>query len=163
MEIIADPSVLLKLENAGAISGLTELFGEPHWVIAPADMRKIKRGKGGRGIAKIASMLALGTKLLGKMERKLIEKIVRRKSLLSKGEIEAIAIAKSRGLLYVTNEDAAREACREMGVNYMTLPMLLKALWAKKILGKREVREIIERMENGSRIKFQKRELILGE
>ena len=85
---------------------------------------------------------------LGKKEYLLMKKIRGKNShLLSKIEIQNIAIAKANNYILLTDEPAVKKVCGDLGVSCFTLPMLLKAFWAKKIISKKQVWEIMQAME----------------
>ena len=46
-----------------------------------------------------------------------------------------------------TNDAHLKKACSEHDVRYMSMPMLLKTLWAKKLIGRNDVVEIIRKIE----------------
>ena len=150
MEIVLEGRFLSRLEAMDALKKVRELFGDPHFVIAPAAFRKFKwEGH------------SIGTKKLGKRDRKVIA-LLRKKTLLSREERQAIAIARERGLLFLTDEPQVAGVLRKLGISFMSLPMLLKALWAKKIATKKEVAEMMERLERASPVRIANKEMILG-
>jgi len=63
---------------------------------------------------------------------------------LGKGEAEAISIAKSRKLLFATNDKVAQKVAKENSVKVISLQAILKACWKKKILPKEQVLNLIE-------------------
>ncbi|MFH0972195.1 MAG: hypothetical protein V1835_06560 [Candidatus Micrarchaeota archaeon] len=156
MEIVIDLGLLHKLVSVEMISSLNELFGEPSWIIAPSAATKLKREKKETRFKHIH----IASRKLHYKERELVAKMRGKFFMLSKEELEGIAIARNRGVIYSTNEEAAKLACRGLEVRYMTLPMLLKALWAKKILTKKGVWEIIDKMDRANLAKFEKVEKI---
>ncbi len=162
MEIVIEFGLLAKLVKVGAIDAIGELLGVSHWLISPAAMRELKKhGKKYSYLQQLIAHHPIITKKLGKRERRFISRNKRRYFGLAKGELEGIAIAKESNLIYVTHESQERDLCRENEVKYMSLPMLLKALWAKQILTKREVWKIAEALE-GERVKVMKIEEIMG-
>ena len=150
MEIALESKFLSRLEAIDALKKVRELFGDPHFIIAPAAFRKFKRVG-----------YSVGTKKLGKRDRKLIA-LLRKKTLLSKEERQAIAIARENHLLLLTDEPLVANVLRKLGISFMSLPMLLKALWAKKIATKKEVAEMMERLERASPVRIANKEMILG-
>ncbi|MFH1751246.1 MAG: hypothetical protein ABH863_06200 [Candidatus Micrarchaeota archaeon] len=163
MEFAADLGLLEKLEVAGLMPAMDELFGDPHWVVAPCayrELNKKKRGAFGHFAANSARHIA--TKMLSKKERKFISGVRKKWPGLSRQEAEAIAVAKAHGLIYLTSEPIARMLCIETNVRYMTLPMLLKALWAKKIRSRKQITEVLEELERAYPIRFSGKESILG-
>ena len=63
---------------------------------------------------------------------------------IGKGEAEAISIAKSRKLLFATNDKVAQKVAKENGVGIISLQAILKALLEKQILSQDELIEVIK-------------------
>ncbi len=158
MEIVIDKALLKEFESSDAMQFINELFGEPVWATVPS----ASKTRGGK-MDGVALQQQVSVKTLHYKERELILKARKKFFALSREELGGIAIAKNRGLIYIALEPQAREACKTMGVRYITLPMLMKALWAKKILTKRQVLELIGKIERNGKMKFGKIEQILGE
>lgn len=62
---------------------------------------------------------------------------------LGKGEAEAISIAKSRKLLFATNDKVAQKVAKENGVGIISLQAILKTLVKRQILTLDDLNEII--------------------
>ncbi|MFH1258123.1 MAG: hypothetical protein ABIG96_06270 [Candidatus Micrarchaeota archaeon] len=160
MEIIADVESLEKMGRCGGLGPLSELFGNPTWLIAPQAFRESK--KSGMN-AELFSNYHIHSPKLHYKERELIRRWRRKFPHLSKKEIEAIAIAKCRNITYFAYESHSSRVCKEMAAKYMNLPMALKALWAKQLLTKKEVWEIINKLDKKEKITFDKVELIFSQ
>ena len=152
MEIVADLECLNKMFNAGGLGSLCELFGNPTWLISPSAFREMKKYK--NKDENLFSNFHIHSPKLEYRERELISKWRKKIQYISKKEIEAIAIAKNRGIRYLVYESHGGKICSLLGVQYMNLPMALKALWAKKIITKKQVWEIINNLEKNEKIKF---------
>ncbi|MBI5225501.1 hypothetical protein HY989_06545 [Candidatus Micrarchaeota archaeon] len=141
MEIISNANFLILLEKANAITSVSELFGEPNFHIANVENNLMKKNG-----MKLKYHLHISK--LGKKEYLMMKKIKGKNGhLLSKIEIQNIAIAKANGFILLTDEPSVKKACTDFGVSCFTLPMLLKAFWAKKIISKKQVWEIMQAME----------------
>jgi predicted nucleic acid-binding protein len=67
---------------------------------------------------------------------------------LGAGEAESIALCLSRpGTHFLTNDKRARSFCRERGIPCLDLPGILRALWVRKAIPKKKVRELVRRIE----------------
>ena len=78
------------------------------------------------------------------------QEIVQRLALplsLNAGEAESIALCKSRGAAFVTNDRRARNFCRTEGVEVFDLPEVLRAFWALRICSKQKVRQLVANIE----------------
>jgi predicted nucleic acid-binding protein len=57
---------------------------------------------------------------------------------LGTGEAESIAVCLHRpGTRMLTNDKRAHNLCRERGIPWLNLPALLRALWVRKVLNKK--------------------------
>lgn len=65
---------------------------------------------------------------------------------LGKGEAEAISIARTRKLSFVTNDKVAQEIAKENGVNIISIQAILKASLEKHFLSQVELFEVIKDM-----------------
>jgi hypothetical protein len=163
MEIVADIEMLTNLGDDKLRDAANELFGNPVWLLSPMSLKKLKKSKKQDiNAEKILGENHIATITYGKADREMIAKLSKKHLLISKNEIEGIVIAKNRNLAYATSDQNARDICIQLGVRHLTLPMMLKAFWAKKILTKKEVWEIIERIEKTSNAKFLDVDSIFG-
>jgi hypothetical protein len=163
MEIVADMEMLENMGDEKLRDAVNELFGSPVWLLSPMNLKKLKKSKKQDiNAEKIFGENHIATITYGKADRELIAKLSKKNLLISKNEIEGIVIAKNRNLAYATSDQNAREICIQLGVRYLTLPMMLKAFWAKKILTKRQVWELMERIEKTGNAKFRYVDAILG-
>ena len=159
MEAIMDSAFLSKLAKIGEV-GITEgLFTRIYASASTA--REIEKQHGNGHIEEnvIISGHVRRTEL-GKRERSEIARLKKRHYELSKSELETLALAKNRKLVLFTNEAHLKKACTEHDVRYMSMPMLLKTLWAKKLIGKNDVLELIRKIENEVPAKISGKEAI---
>ena len=67
---------------------------------------------------------------------------------LGAGEAESIAVClKRRGSRLLTNDKRARNFCRERAIPCLDLPGILRALWVRHVLTKKQVRELLRQIE----------------
>ena len=79
------------------------------------------------------------------------------------GELETLAVAKSRGYTILTNETQIKNWCKRERVEYWDLPGLLRALWRTNVASMELVRSLIDQIEAKDRIVFRNKEAILQE
>ena len=81
---------------------------------------------------------------------------------LGVGEAESIAVCLHRpGTRLLTNDKRARNFCRERGIPCLDLPAILRALWVRKVLNKKKVRELIRRIETEQGLVIKNKDEIL--
>ena len=65
---------------------------------------------------------------------------------LGKGELEAVAICKTEGMFFATNDVVARKFAQNQGVQVISLQAVLRGMWQSGLRSKAEVRELLERI-----------------
>ena len=146
MEAIMDSAFLSKLAKIGE-AGITEgLFTRIYASASTAREIEKQHGKGHIEENVIISGHIRRAEL-AKKERGEIARLEKKHYELSKSELETLALAKNRKLVLFTNDAHLKKACSEHDVRYMSMPMLLKTLWAKKLIGRNDVVEIIRKIE----------------
>jgi len=68
------------------------------------------------------------------------------------GERDSIAMCKSRGYVFLSNEKKVYNYCKKHGIQCLLLPHILKSLWKENILDKEDVEELITEMESSDNI-----------
>jgi len=81
--------------------------------------------------------------------------ILARARHLGHGEIHSIIIARFRKYPFLTNDKIAKKFAKEYGVVAWDIPDILKALWAKGVKSKEEIKRIISEMERNDRMVIQ--------
>ena len=71
---------------------------------------------------------------------------------LGRGELEAIALCKTEGAAFATNDLVARRFAFEQGVHVISLQAILRGLWLSGVCGKPEVRVLLERIKRADRL-----------
>ena len=67
---------------------------------------------------------------------------------LGAGEADSIAVCLHRpGTRLLTNDKRARNYCREHGIPCLDLPAVLRALWVRRVVAKKKVRELVRQIE----------------
>jgi len=73
---------------------------------------------------------------------------------LGKGELEAIALCKSRGYAYAAIDRRALKFAESMNIVVFPIDVILRLLWVENIISKSEVRELIELLEEKDKLKI---------
>jgi predicted nucleic acid-binding protein len=71
---------------------------------------------------------------------------------LGKGELEAVAICKTEGMLFATNDVIARKFAQDQGVQVISLQAILRGIWQSGLRSKAEVRELLERVRKADNL-----------
>jgi predicted nucleic acid-binding protein len=71
---------------------------------------------------------------------------------LGRGELEAIALCKTEGALFATNDLVARQFALGQGVRTISLQAILRGLWVTGICSKTEVRELLAHIKRADRL-----------
>ncbi|MEK6953510.1 MAG: hypothetical protein AABX01_00760 [Candidatus Micrarchaeota archaeon] len=146
MEIAMENSLYNLLKKCGAIEAINELLGDPQ-------IHAVELGKSSAN-GKSAP--------ISPNEKKFISAKKRRHPQLSKEEFAAMAYAKKNNAVCICLGAEESIACKRLGIQNMSIPMLLKGIWAKKIASKAEVEKMMDALESQGRIKFEGRNEILG-
>ena len=81
---------------------------------------------------------------------------------LGTGETESIAVCLHRpGTRLLSNDKRARNFCRERGIPCLDLASILRALWVRKLLTKKKVRELIRQIETEQGMVIKNKDEIL--
>ena len=76
------------------------------------------------------------------------------------GELESVAACKLRKITLLTNERSVKNWCVKEDIKYADLPDLLRACWQSKVMSKKEVKTLIEEIEEKDNITFRSKEEI---
>lgn len=96
-------------------------------------------------------------------ESNLIKIIAAKRKGLHLGELESLAVCKSRGCVFVTNDITARKTAYNLGVECLGLSDILKSLITENILAKENVHELIAKIESKDKVEIIDKDKILKE
>ena len=78
------------------------------------------------------------------------------------GEAESVAVCLHRaGTRLLTNDKRARNYCQEKSIPCLDLPAILRALWVRKVLTKKKVKQLIGQIETEQGMVIKNKEKIL--
>lgn len=73
---------------------------------------------------------------------------------LGRGELEAIALGKSRGYAYAAIDRRALKFAESMNIVVFPIDVILRLLWMENVISKAEVRELIVLLEEKDKLKI---------
>ncbi len=79
------------------------------------------------------------------------------------GELESVAACKLRKIALLTNERSVKNWCVKEDIECADLPDLLRGCWQSKVMSKKEVKTLIEEIEEKDNITFRSKEEIFKE
>lgn len=81
---------------------------------------------------------------------------------LNAGEAESIALCKSRGAAFVTNDRRARNFCLSEGLEVFDLIDVLRSLWKLSVCSKRQVHRLVTDIETKEGMVIKRKEEIFA-
>jgi predicted nucleic acid-binding protein len=148
--ILVDTNILGTLARVKRLELLRDLFGQDEIGICPAVYAELLAGtREGRQFLQSAVDLVVkgGIKLVALTA----DEIVGRQKLpssLDSGEAESITVCQTRGAAFVTNDRRARNFCLTEGIEVFDLMDMFRALWKLRVCSKRQVRRLVNDIEN---------------
>lgn len=76
------------------------------------------------------------------------------------GDLESVIICQHRSYVLLTNDKRLRNFCKDEGITFYDLPMLLRALWENGVYPKQKVRQFISEIEAKENMVIKKKEEI---
>jgi len=153
MDIIVDTDVLSTFGKIREYELLLRLFPQSKLLISPRVYQDLITAKElGYDFVEYVLSYKLQVCPLNQDENEESRVLKEKEKSLGWGEIESIILAKSRGLILLTNDKKAIRAASKLKVDYFSLPMLLRQFWRQNILSKDEVIKIINVIEEKDKI-----------
>jgi predicted nucleic acid-binding protein len=145
MIVLSDTNIISSFAAAGAFPWLLQLFRHAKIYIPPAVWQELQIGLA-RGKTYLETV-SVGEELcvleLSEVEKQLAQTLPAK---LNRGECEAIALAKFRRGILLTNDKRAIRYCDDQKIEVLDLVDLLRLLWLRQIISQREVQILIDRM-----------------
>ncbi len=148
MIVISDTNILSSFAAAEALPLLLRLFQHQKIHIPPTVHRELSLGldRGRTYLAPVLQAIShdqIAVTELSPQEQLVLEAYPRKLNL---GEREAIALAQSRQVLLLSNDQRAVRFCQQQAIETLDLPQILRALWLRRLVTPPEVEQIITRM-----------------
>ncbi len=161
MDVIIDTNIASTFGKIERFDLLETLF--PNSTLFISGSVEAELGRAGKA-QKFAKTAAEKTKVIvsTKKEIKFAEKLLSKRNM-GKAEAECIAIAKSRGMLLLTNDKIAVKEARAAGADSMDLRAIVRQLWKQNVLSKEAAESLITEIEEKDNIIFvDKEKIFLG-
>jgi predicted nucleic acid-binding protein len=152
--IVSDTNILSSLAAAHALDRLQRLFARSTLCIPPCvrDELRIAVERGRIYVEVVTTAITAGEipiLELTEAEQALVATLPRKLGL---GECEAIALCQQRQLPLLTNDRRAVRYCQTNSIDVVDLPTVLRLFWTRQVATRREVEQIINRMEQVERL-----------
>ncbi len=160
MDVIADTNIASTFGKIERFDLLEALFPNSTLFISISVDNEVARAEKERNLVRIIRKKA---KVISptKIERKIAESLLSKRNM-GKAEAECIAIAKSRGMLLLTNDKIAVKEARKAGAYVMDLTGIIRELWKQRMISKEDAKSLINEIEKKDNIIFIDKDTIFG-
>jgi predicted nucleic acid-binding protein len=157
---IADADILSTFGKIGRMDLLRLLFQAVH--VAPAVHGELLKAEEA-GFSWVSSVKQAVTLVsMTESEIRKAEQFLSLYPQLGRGEIESITLAQARHFLCLTNDRQAKEVSKALGLPYLDLEEILRALKVRQILTTEALAQLIEQIEEKDHTRIKAREQILS-
>lgn len=160
MAVIADTDILSTFGKVGRIDLLKQLFQKVY--VAPAVSRELLQAERGGFIWVTSVRRAIELLPLTASESKECERLFSMYPQLGSGEVESFVLAQVHHLICLTNDRQAKEVGKVLGLPYLDLEEILRALKTRVILTTEALTELIEQIEKKDHTRIRAKEQILS-
>jgi predicted nucleic acid-binding protein len=160
--IIVDNNILSTFAKIDRLDILFQLFPQTQIGIVPAVYNELRIGvrKGHVQLKQVMEMVQQKRiRLITLTEEEIFLKPYFPVSF-DEGELESVAVCKSRKIILLTNERSVKNWCIKEDIKCADLPDLLRACWQSTVISKEEVKSLIEDIEEKDNITFRSKEEI---
>lgn len=142
---ISDTDILSAFGKIGRADLLQRLFQKIY--AAPAVYRELMKVEQ-LGLTWVAAVKeAVELLPLAEKQVKEVEQLVTVYSQLGSGEIETFVLAKAHRLLCLTNDRRAKRVCHALGLPYLDLEEILRAIKLNRVVTHEALEQLIEQIE----------------
>jgi predicted nucleic acid-binding protein len=158
--VISDTDILSTFGKIARVTLLQRLF--PHVHVAPAVYRELLQAER-LGFTWVASIReAVEVLPLMASESQQAERLSRLYPQLGSGEIESFVLAQTHRLLCLTNDRQAKTVARALGLPYLDLEEILRALKTRELLTTEALSRVIAEIEEQDHTRIPAKDQILG-
>lgn len=158
MHVVIDTDILSTFVKTGKTGLLHRLFPKSKILLCPAVHSQIS---GAVKLGIVDSIPASFSRIeLALSEKRLAQEIGER-TALGAADIECLTVAKSRDCLLLSNDRQVVNEAFSLGVDHLSLPLLLRELWKYGVLSKAGVVKLVDEIERKDRIVIKNKGLIL--
>jgi predicted nucleic acid-binding protein len=159
--VIADTDILSTFGKIGRLDLLQRLFDKVH--MAPAVSRELSRAAQ-MGFIWVASVQPVAMMLpLTVEESREVERLTNLYPQLGSGEIESIVLAQTHHLTCLTNDRQAKTVAQALGLSYLDLEEILRALKTRTVLTTTALTALIAQIEEHDRTHIKAKAQILSD
>lgn len=157
---IADTDILSTFGKIGRMDLLRRLFQTVH--VAPAAHGELLKAEQ-VGFGWVASVKqAVELLPLTESESRQADQLFTSYPQLGRGEIESFVLAQTHHLLCLTNDRQAKEVSKALGLPYLDLEEILRALKVRRILTTEALAQLIEQIEEKDHTRIKAKAQILS-
>jgi predicted nucleic acid-binding protein len=157
--VIADTDILSTFGKVDRLDLLRQLFQTIY--VAPAVYRELLQAER-MGVSWVDRVAPAVTILpLTTDESKAVARLVRQYPQLGSGEVESFVLAQGHRLLCLTNDRQAKAIAHRLGLSYLDLEEILRALKTKTILTTEALAALIDQIEQEDRTRIKAKTDIL--
>ena len=166
MIVISDTNILSSFAAGNSLPLLFRLFAQTEIYIPPAVLEELQVALtyGRSYLNTLFETIATKQLIILPLtadETALLPALPRR---LNVGERQAIVLAQRQQGVLLSNDQRAVHYCEQQGIRSLDLVDILRLLWIRKIVSRREVHELIERMHRVEHLTLtaEQRSIIFG-
>ena len=158
--VISDTDILSAFGKIARVELLRLLFQKVH--VAPAVYRELLQAER-MGFVWVASIReAVELLPLTVSESQQVERLAHRYPQLGSGEIESFVLAQTHQMLCLTNDRQAKVVARALGLPYLDLEDVLRALKTRQLLTAEALSQVIAEIEERDHTRITAKDQILG-
>lgn len=160
--ILVDTNILSTFAKADRLDLLEKLFGEIH--ISPNVFDEVKRADelGYPHAKKILKWIKKDKILISCIKEDEVELLEDIPTSFGRGERDCMAVALKRDALIVTNERKVLNYCKKNDIDHVRLNTILRKLWKDDIIRKKDVRDLIQKIEENDNLIVTDKESIFS-
>lgn len=146
MKVLLDTDILSMFAKVGELEILQELFGDSLAMVPGVEEEvSVPLDYGYQFPNQILGTIP--TISLDDKANQGLRRLTEEEERLGRGERESIAVGKTRGYAFATNDFVAREVASDSGVTVFSLQAILRALWKEEMRTKEEVRHLLDNIQ----------------
>lgn len=158
MDVVIDTDILSTFVKTGKTRLLHRLFPKSRILLCPSVLSETSKAVKLGILDSIPSSFA--SVELTSSKRSLAKGIAAR-TALGAADIECLSVARSRNCLMLSNDRHVGNETLSLGVEHLSLPLLLRELWKTGTLSKPDVAKLVDEIERKDRIVIKNKGLIL--
>ena len=166
MIVISDTNLLSSFAAGNALPLLLRLFAQTEIYIPPAVLEETQVAftRGRSYLNAVFEAIAINQMIVLPLtpDEEVLLSLLPRK--LNAGERQAIILTQQRHGILLSNDQRAVRYCEQQGIRSLDLVDMLRLLWTRKIISRRDVHRLIEEMQRVEQLTLtaEQRVIIFG-